>query len=223
MSGAADRLPTEALIARLARDAGPVRRLWRPWARSMVWFAAVAILGGLVATQADLPAAAARVLAFPDMWLAVVGSVLTAALAGVAAVMLSLPDRSGRWAWLPWPGVALWLGASGLGCLRYDVIATLHPASMQDAMRDCLPFILKLSVVLAVPLGILLWRARPLRPGLVCSMGGLAVAAAAASLLWLVHPFDASAIDLLVHAGAVLTVVLACRLAAAIPGRRAPP
>lgn len=214
---------TEALIVRLTGDAGPVRRLWRPWARSMVWFAVIAIFGGVAAIQADLPAATAQVLAFPDMWLAVAGSVLTTVLAGVAAVMLSLPDRSWRWAWLPWPGVALWLGASGLGCLRHDVIATLNPASLRDAVQYCVPFILKLSVVLAVPLGILLWWARPLRPGLVASMGGLAVAAASASLLWLVHPSDASAIDLLVHAGEVLVVVVVCRLAAAIPRRRAPP
>ena len=38
-------------------------------------------------------------------------------------------------------------------------------------------------------------------------MAGLAAAAAAATLLALVHPFDASAVDLAVHVGAVLAVV----------------
>jgi hypothetical protein len=42
-------------------------------------------------------------------------------------------------------------------------------------------------------------------------MAGLASAAAAAMLLTLVHPFDASAVDLAVHVGAVLAVVAANR------------
>jgi hypothetical protein len=43
-------------------------------------------------------------------------------------------------------------------------------------------------------------------------MGGLAVAATAASLLWLDHPFDAGLADLLVHAAAVALVVALLRL-----------
>ncbi len=188
--------------------------------RACAWLAVVAAVAAVLAGRADLPAVAARIASFADMWLAVVGSVSTAALAAVAACVVSVPGRSRRWAWLPLPAAALWLGASGLGCLRATAILVVHPATLHQAMTACLPFILEFSVLLSVPLAVLLWWARPLRPGLVAGLGGLAVAAASASLLWFFHPFDASAEDLLVHVAAVLLVVGLCRLAAAIPRRR---
>ncbi len=72
---------------------------------------------------------------------------------------------------------------------------------------DCLAFILGLSVPLSGLLVLMLRRAATLQPGLTAAMAGLAAAAAAATLLALVHPFDASAVDLAVHVGAVLAVV----------------
>jgi hypothetical protein len=47
----------------------------------------------------------------------------------------------------------------------------------------------------------------------VAATGGLAAAAAAASLLWFVHPFDATASDLAVHVLAVGLVIGLNRLA----------
>ncbi len=99
-------------------------------------------------------------------------------------------------------------------------LAALHRASWHDAVSNCLPFILEASAVLAIPMAVLLWWARPLRPGLVAGEGGLAVAAGAASLLWFVHPYDASYEDLVVHTAAVLLVLLLCRAAAALLPRR---
>ncbi len=204
---------TEQLIDRLAIGLPPVRRIAPSWARAGVWLALVAVFAIVLASRADLPAVRARLMSYPDMWLAVVGSVATALLGAFAAMQLSLPDRSWRWSLLPLPAAALWLGASGLGCLRQEFVAAVRPATMQDAMQDCMPFILKTSLILAIPLAVLLWRARPLRPELVATTAGLATAAAAASLLWFEHPFDASATDLVVHIVAVLLVVLACRVA----------
>ena len=210
---APDSTATEQLIDRLATGLAPVRRIAPAWARAGAWMVLVAVFAIVLASRADLPAVGARLMSFPDMWLAVVGSVATALLAAFAAMQLSLPDRSWRWSLLPLPAAALWLGASGLGCLRQDIAAAVQPETMHDAMYDCMPFILKTSLILAVPLAVLLWRARPLRPELVATTAGLATAAAAASLLWFDHPFDASAADLLVHVVAVLLVVLACRVA----------
>jgi len=202
---------TDLLIARLSNRLPPVRRIAPAWARAAAWLALVGLFAAALAARADLPAVAARLMAYPDMWLAVLGSVATALLGAFAAMQLSLPDRSRRWALLPLPAAALWLGASGLGCLRQEVAAALRSATMGEAMEDCMPFILGVSLVLAMPLALLLWRARPLRPELVAGVGGLATAAAASSLLWFEHPFDASAADLAVHVAAVLLVVLACR------------
>jgi len=211
---------TERLIAELATGLKPVRRIASPWVRAGLFLAVVGIAGALLSMHANLPAIGARLTAAPDMWLAVVGSVATTALAAIAACMVSVPGRSWRWAWLPAPGVALWLGASGLGCLRTTALGLWRPAIMADAMHECMPFILRGSVLLAVPMALLLWWARPLRPALVASLGGLAVAGGAASLLWLFHPYDASAEDLLVHTVAVLMVIGACRLLAGLAAHR---
>jgi len=211
-------IPTDRLIEELARGLPPVRRIASPAARAGIWLAVVAVIGAVLASHAHLSAVAARLFSAADMWLAVVGSVATTVLAAIAACVVSVPGRSRRWAWLPAPGVALWLGSSGMGCLRATADAVLHPATMSQAMELCLPFILKMSVLLAVPLALLLWWARPLRPTLVAGLGGLAVAAGSSSLLWFFHPFDASYEDLGVHAGAVLLVVLICRAVALLPG-----
>jgi hypothetical protein len=151
-----------------------------------------------------------RIVAAPDMWLAVFGSAATAVLAAIAAFELSLPDASRAWAWLPLPGAILWVTASGFGCLRVWFLPDTHVAVLGEA-RDCLIFILSLSVPLSALLFLMLRRACPLQPGFTAAVGGLAVAAAAATLLNFFHPYDAAATDLTVHAIAVALVVVANR------------
>jgi hypothetical protein len=55
----------------------------------------------------------------------------------------------------------------------------------------------------------MLRRGFSLRPNLTAIIGGLACASAAATLLNFIHPYDAAATDLAVHALAVLIVILA--------------
>ena len=55
-------------------------------------------------------------------------------------------------------------------------------------------------------------RAFPLRPNLTAMTGGLSVAAASATLLTFFHPYDASAIDMLVHTCAVTVVIVVNRV-----------
>ncbi len=202
---------TDLLIDQLATDLQPVRRLRPPALRALGWLAVVAALGVGMALRANLPSIEQRLMAFPDMWLAVCGSVLTAILAALACFEISVPDRSRLWALLPLPGLLLWLGASGMGCLRGTVVPGTQVATMGVAAEDCLPFILGVSLPLSAVMVLMLRRARPLRLELVSGLGGLAAAAAAASLLWMVHPYDATAADLAMHALAVLLVVLAAR------------
>src|SRR5579883_3153795 len=111
MSGSPTSGETENLIATLAQDLRPVRRLARPGWRAVWWLGIVAAIGIALAGSADLPAVAARLSAHPDMWLSVAGSVSTAILAAIAAMRLALPDRSLAWAALPTPGVVLWVAA----------------------------------------------------------------------------------------------------------------
>jgi hypothetical protein len=207
--------PHDRLIGQLASSLQPVRRLPSPLLRAAGWLAAVAALAVGLACFANLDAVWQRISAAPDLWLAVIGSALTAILAAIAAFELSLPDASRGWAALPLPAALLWIGASGLGCLRVWITPQTHVANLGEA-RDCLIFIVALSVPLSLLLLTMLRRAFPLYPGLTATIGGLAVAAAAATLLNFFHPYDAAATDLVVHAAAVALVIGANR---ALSGR----
>jgi len=202
--------PHDPLIRDLAADLKPVRRLWRPALRALGWLSVVAAMALGLAVFADVHALWERIVAAPDMWLAMFGSAATAILAAIAAFELSLPDAPRAWAWLPLPGALLWVAASGFGCLRVWFLPDTHVAVLGEA-RDCLIFIVLLSVPLSALLYLMLRRACPLQPGLTAAVGGLAVAAAAATLLNFFHPYDVAATDLTVHAIAVALVVVANR------------
>jgi hypothetical protein len=200
----------ERIIRSLAADLKPVRPLRPPGLRALIWLAVVAAAAFVLAAVADRPAVAARLVAAPDMWLAAAGSALTMVLAAIAAFQLSLPDRNRLWALLPLPAALLWLGASGAGCLRTWLVADIHPAVLGES-RDCIAFILAVSVPLSALLLAMLRRAYPLHPGLAAAIAGLASAAAAATLLNFFHPYDASATDVAVHVIAVSLVIVANR------------
>jgi len=196
------------LIRDLATDLAPVRRLWPATFRALGWLAIVAAIATVLAMSADLPAVARRLTAAPDMWLAATGTLATAILAAVSAFQLSLPDARRAWAFLPLPAALLWIAASSAGCLRMWLVPGTHIAGLGEA-RECLVIILGLSVPLSSLINFMLKRAYSLQQGLMAAVGGLAVAAAAATLLNFFHPFDAAATDLAVHACAVALVILA--------------
>ena len=200
----------ERLIRHLVTDLIPVRRLQPPSVRALAWLAAVVATAVALALIADLPALGRRLIAAPDMWLAVTGSAATAILATFAAFELSLPDAPRTWALLPLPAALMWIVASGVGCLRAWFVPGTHAADLNEA-RDCLIFIVGLSVPLSALLIIMLRRACPLHPKLTALIAGLSSAAAAATLLNLFHPFDTAATDLAVHVVAVAIVIVANR------------
>jgi hypothetical protein len=201
----------DALIRDLAADLVPVRRLPSPTTRALLWLAAVVAFSLVLAAFSDVTTVARRLMATPDMALAALGSASTTVLAALAAFQLSVPGHSRAWALLPMPAALVWVAASGAGCLRSWLIPNAQLATMSEE-KDCLLFIVGLSVPLSVLLIVMLRRAFPLYPGLIAVLAGLASAAAAASLLLLFHPFDASATDLAVHALAVCLVVGANRV-----------
>ena len=198
----------DRLIGELAGTLRPVRRLPAPWKRAAGWIVLVLVIGAGLVAFAGLNIARHRLAAAPDAWLAVLGSTLTAPLAAFAAFQTSVPGRNPRWALLPIPAALLWMAASGFGCLQSWIVPPSH-GTVEP--RDCLVFIVCVSLPLAIALVLMLRRACPLRPGLTATLGGLASAAAAATLLNLFHPFDVAATDLVVHALAIALVVLATR------------
>jgi len=200
----------DALIRELTGNLAPVRPLAPPFWRALAWIAAVIAFAAVAALATDLHALEHRLMATPDMWLAVAGSTLTAMLAAFAAFQLCLPDRSGYWALLPLPSALLWIAASGAGCLRALQITDTRMPTVNDE-RDCLLIILALSVPLSLLLLAMLRRGHTLLPGLTTLTAGLATAAAAATLLMFFHPFDATVSDLIAHGVAVVIVVAAVR------------
>ena len=176
----------------------------------MGWLAVVGVAAAALAMGADLKGLGLRILAAADLRWSVAGSIATAGLAAIAAFQTVLPDRRPAWALLPIPALVVWLGADGLGCLRDWAVTAggTHPPSLVEA-RSCLVFIVGVSVPLCAVLAAMLRRGYAVHPARTGMLGGLAAAAASASLLKLFHPYDASALDLAFHAGAVATVVLA--------------
>ncbi|NEU10527.1 DUF1109 domain-containing protein [Methylobacterium sp. BTF04] len=187
----------DRLVEALAGDLTPVRRLPAPSMRALGWFAAALGIGVALLPMADLDALRLR-MATPDLRIAAFGAVLTALTAAVAAFQTSVPGRSTAWALLPLAPAALWIGASGAGCLRSWIVPGTDLPDANE-MGGCLVFLLGFSLPLSVGLVLMLRRACPLRPNLTAALGGLAAAAAAAALLVPFHPHDATATDLLAH------------------------
>ena len=204
---AMSELPShEALIGRLGTGLVPVRRLLPPWLRTVGWLLVVAAIAGALLLHYGAEPMLRRWAGTPDLGWAGMGAVITTICAAWAAFALGVPGRRAAWAWLPLPGAVLWIGASGLGCLRSWVAPGTQVASMHQS-ADCLIFIISFSVPLSALLIVLLRRACPLRPVLTAVMVGLASAAASASLLEICHAYDAAATDLLTHALAVAVVI----------------
>ena len=206
-----DTRQPDALIAELTADLRPVARLAPAWQRTAMWLAAILWIGLLLSMFTHWADLRTRLMATPDMGASQLGAMLTAICAGIAALQTAIPGRSAHWAWLPLPPLALWIGASTAGCLRLAPAAPIVPEPSMHPMV-CLQFLILVSLPLTLLLTWQLLRAYPLRPGLTASLGGLASAGAAASLLTLIHPFDATTDDLLVHGIAVLLVIAGTRV-----------
>jgi hypothetical protein len=185
--------------------------------RAILWLDAVVLVGLALAAGGRLPLLSYQHSTWT--WLATFGSVLTAVLAALAAFDLTAPGRARLWRWLPLPGLALWLGASGLGCLALPEEAAVWGDTVEEA-GECLRFLLLISAPLLALMLFMLWRAAPLLPWLAVAMGGLASAGAAATLLELVHPHDAALLDLGVHLVAVAVVLAAAAVATPFVRRR---
>jgi hypothetical protein len=202
----ADAPSPESLIQALGADLAPVRRLRSPLWRTIGWGVLLAALAGMLAWHYGLGPMLHRWGGAPDLAWAGLGSVLTALVAGWVAFSLGVPGRPVSQAWLVLPPALLWIGASGVGCLRDWVAPDTQVATLAQT-HGCFGFILAFSVPLSLLLVVLLRRAYPLRPVLTAVMIGLASAAGSASLLEICHEFDAAATDLATHALAVGLVI----------------
>lgn len=199
---------TDDLIHRLAADLRPVKRLAPPLLRAAGWlgFAVLVVAACVLAfgLRHDLMERLSR----PHEVAQLVFALATGMLAAIAAFQISLPDRSARWALLPLPAAAGWIGSLGMGCLA-DVAREGLQALVLGTSWGCFRFIVLMGVPLSLSLVWMLRHAGPIRPVPVATLGGLAGAAISAVGLSLFHHLDAAAMVLAWHGGSTALVVLA--------------
>jgi hypothetical protein len=200
------RQSTDALIGKLGAQLLPVKPLRPPVTRALLWLLGVAVVF-MPLWMANLSVFAAR---NNDVRVAVelAATLATGIVAVVAAFYLSIPGRSERWLYAPLAPLLVWLGSSGLGCLRNG---------LGEIDMACLVFVVVVSLPLSLVLFAVLRFARPIEPLRVALMASLGVAGLAAFLLQFFHPFDVTVLDLAVHATAIGLIMGA----AATLGRRA--
>jgi hypothetical protein len=204
---------TENLITQLTDGLRPVKRLTPPGRRAALWLGVVALLGAALIFRLSNMQTFLHRASDPKLALELAGTLLTGILAVIASFQLSLPDRPLRWALLPVPSFALWLGSSGYSCWREWIVQGPTGLHAGEGL-SCFIWIVAFGIPLAGSLFLLLRQAHPLAPGPVAAMAGLGVASLAAFLLQFFHPFDVTFIDLGLHLAAVATVVAVARAAA---------
>ena len=142
----------------------------------------------------------------PTFVIGIVASLATGMLAAIAAFLISLPDRSRRWALLPVPALLIWLSTIGYGCLTNWV--RIGPDGMQlGETARCFATMMLVSLQLSLAMYAMLRHAARLRPTAVTLIGSVAVAALTATALSLFHPLDATVLVLASNFGVAALIV----------------
>jgi hypothetical protein len=111
---------THKLIEQLAGRAQPVSPIGSPSRRTLAWLLIAAVLIALISTSFGVRPHLWKTMTSPGEAIEFLGSVLTGACAAYAAFQVSVPGRSGSWAWLP--------------CCRWRV-ARRHRRGLRSAIR----------------------------------------------------------------------------------------
>ena len=202
-------IKTPDLIASLAANATPVRRLRPPVMRAACWLLLAAVVLTLLAINQGIRPDLVERLREPTFATGLAASLLTGVLAAIAAFLVSLPDRSRLWLLLPLPALVLWLSNIGYQCLVQWIDIGPDGVSLGEAAR-CFATLVLTSLPLSLAMLVMLRYAAPLRPTAVALMGSLAVAAITATALSLFHTIDATVMILMWNVGtAIMLVALA--------------
>lgn len=199
-------ITTQDLIESLVAGAGPVRRLRPPAARAALWLLFAAAIVSLLAISHGLrPDLGAR-LGQPLFVTGLAASLLTGALAAVAAFVVSLPDRSRLWLLLPAPALALWVSTISYECLT-DWVSIRPGGVALGETADCFATLVLTSVPLWLAMLLMLRHVALLRSAAAAVAASLAVAAIASSALALFHDLDASVMILMWNLGTAALLV----------------
>jgi hypothetical protein len=199
---------TPDLIAALAANVMPVRRLRPPLVRALMWLVLAAMVMGLVGMGHGLRSDLGQYFSHFSSAIGFSASMLTGVSAAIAAFFVSLPDRSRWWALLPLPTFIVWLMCVGQQCLTHWV--DIGPEGMVlGETAECFATLGLTSLPLSLGLVLMLRHTALLQPTRVVFLGSLAVAGMAASALTLFHALDATAMILTFNLGSALLIVAA--------------
>jgi hypothetical protein len=198
---------TDDLIAGLASNVKPVRRLRPPSIRAASWLLLAAIVLFLLCISQGLRSDLAQRLDDPSFALVIGASLSTGILAAFAAFALSLPDRSRLWLFLPVPTLCLWLSNIGYQCLTKWVSIGAQGVTLGETAR-CFATIVLTGLPLSLAMLVMLRHSALLQPRIVTMMGGLSIAAITATALSLIHPIDATVMILIMNVGVGSMLVL---------------
>lgn len=199
-------IKTPDLIASLATNLAPVRRLRPPLMRATCWLLlAAAVLTLLAISQGIRPDLVQR-LRDPAFAIGMAASLLTGILAAFAAFLVSLPDRSRLWLLLPAPTLIAWLSNIGYQCLTRWIGIGPDGVSFGVTAR-CFATLVLTSLPLSLAMLVMLRHAATLQPTVVAVMGSLAVAAITATALSLFHTIDATVMILIWNLGVAVVLV----------------
>jgi hypothetical protein len=192
-------ITTPDLIESLVARAEPVRRLRPPLVRAAAWLLFAGLMVILMIAIKGLRPDLGLSLRQPGFAIDVAAALATGILAAVAAFIVSLPDRSRLWLWLPVPALLVWIVNIGHSCLTAWV--DLQPGMHLGDETGCVAALVLTGMPLALTLLIMLRHTALLNPTPVAIAGSLAVAGITASLLPLFHNHDASVLILVWNLG----------------------
>jgi len=200
---------TDRLIERLASQARPVAPIASPLRRTAWWALFAGALVAIASTSWGTHEHALRTLSDPGEAIEWIGSVLTGLCAAYAAFQISVPGRSGSWAWLPVLPLALWLSGIGVGCIEDYATLGIAAFGFQTHSGECARAIVLMSLPLGLAMALMVRHAGVVRPGPTLMLAALSAAALSSAGVSLFHNGETSLMSLLWHGGVVAVLALA--------------
>jgi hypothetical protein len=197
---------TPELIAALAANLAPVRRLRPPVLRAACWLLFATVVIVLIGMAHGLRPNLMQKFADWTFIAGLAAPPLTGILAAVAAFLVSLPDRSHWWILLPVPTLVVWIVTIGQQCLT-NWVATGTDGMGFGETAECFATLGLTGLPLSLAMAAMLRYSAPLRPANVILLGSLAVAGMTATALSLFHPLDATVMILMFNLGAAVLIV----------------
>jgi hypothetical protein len=201
---------TRQLIDRLASRAQPVKPIGSPLRRTLLWALIAGLLIALVSTSFGVRPHLWKTMSSPGEAIEFFGSILTGLCAAYAAFQISVPGRSGSWAWLPLLPLALWLGGIGVGCIGDFEAMGLAAFGFQTHSGECARAILVMCLPLGLVMVLMVRHAGVVRPAPTAMLAALSAAALSSAGVSLFHNGETSLMSLMWHGGVVALLSLAC-------------